>query len=262
MAEHGIIVDQPAPRVRRIRINVPERSNALSPAICRSLKAELEAADADADIHVVIIGGTGGRSFCGGYDLSEVGSGVRDEPLQAVLSTLRSLGVPVVAAVSGHAVGAGFDLACSCDLRVARHDAKVGLPAVRLGVAYAAAGLSGIMARVPAARRLLLTGELVPAGKLAGFADVLVEGSADDTDLAALELADQLATAAPGAMAYMVAMIRPDASKRLSEKQARDWRDEILDSSDPAESARVRGTTQPPQFASRKPKGPVISTDG
>jgi enoyl-CoA hydratase/carnithine racemase len=248
-----LVADSPLAHVRRIRINRPGRSNSLTQALCASLEAELLKADADAQVHTVLVGGTGGRSFCGGYDLSSVTTGVRDDGLQSMLATLRDLSVPTVAVVDGHAVGAGFDLACSCDLRVVRRGVKIGLPVVRIGVAYTAAGLHNILAKVPAARMLLLTGQLEPAEDVAGFGDLVV--GAGELQDAALGLAGQLAAAAPASLAYMVAMTRPGASGRYEPAAARRWRDEILDGDDPAEAARVRGTTEQPRFAARQVRG-------
>jgi enoyl-CoA hydratase/carnithine racemase len=254
LADDTVLVDTPLTSVRRIRIDRPERSNALTPAICGAIESALASADKDPAVHVVLIGGTGGRSFCGGYDLTMVGRGVRDEALQSMLARLRAMTIPSVAVVDGHAVGAGLDLACSCDLRVVRHGVKIGLPAVRVGVAYDAAGLRHIIAIVPAARRLLLTGELLPVDEVPGFADMTVDAAGPSTagpDAAAAVLARQLASAAPAGLAYMAAMIRPGASLRYDVETARRWRDQILDGGDADEAARVRGTDEQPRFAPR-----------
>jgi enoyl-CoA hydratase len=254
MTDDTPLIDTPLTSVRRIRIDRPERSNSLTPALCGAIESALADADKDPAVHVVMMGGTGGRSFCGGYDLSMVGRGVRDEALQSMLATLRAMTIPSVAIVDGHAVGAGLDLACSCDLRVVRGGVKIGLPAVRLGVAYDAGGLRHIIATVPAARRLLLTGELLPADMVPGFADITVDASRPDRagpDAAAAVLAGQLASAAPASLAYMAAMIRPGASSRYDMETAKLWRDQILDGGDADEAARVRGTDEQPRFAPR-----------
>ena len=259
MADDTALVDTPLTSVRRIRIDRPELSNSLTPAICGAIASALADADKDPAVHVVLIGGTGGRSFCGGYDLGMVGRGVRDEALQSMLARLRAMTIPSGAVVDGHAVGAGLDLACSCDLRVVRRGVKIGLPAVRIGVAYDAGGLRHIIAMVPAARRLLLTGELLPADEVAGFADITVDAAGPHAtgpgpagpDAAASVLAGQLASAAPASLAYMAAMIRPGASARYDVETARLWRNQILDGSDADEAARVRGTDEQPRFALR-----------
>lgn len=250
-----IVRDRPAANVARLQINRPQRANSLTAEAATRLSAELKQAQADTDVHVVLIGGIGGRAFCAGYDLGAVGRGVRDEALQELLSCLRSLTIPTVALVDGHAVGAGFDLACSCDLRIARSGIKVGLPAVRIGVAYAASGLQHIMATVPAARRLLLTGELVRAQDLAGFADLVIDSGPDEIErftVAAMPLVEMIASASPGSVAYMLAMIRHGAEQQFTPEDALRWRNQILDSADPDAAARVRGTAERPAFAPRR----------
>jgi enoyl-CoA hydratase/carnithine racemase len=250
--EPFVVVDSPLAKVRRIMIDRPEQSNAITPPICAALEQALTEADGDPDVHVVLIGGTGGRSFCGGYDLSAVSTGIRDDALQSMLSTVRSVRIPTVALVNGHAVGAGLDLAASCDLRVVRRGSKIGLPAVRIGVAYASGGLQNLVGRFPTLRRALLTGELQLGEELAGFADVLAD--ADEFDHQAMTLAGAIATAAPASEAYMVAMIRPGAADRFDPAESLRWRNEILDSADPAESARAREAGDSPQFAPRQVK--------
>lgn len=251
MTEPGAVrFERPAAAVVRLVIHRPDRSNALTAAAASELLAALRAAEADPTVHVVLVTGAGDRAFCGGYDLGAVGRGIRDEELQELLTGLRGLSVPTVAVVAGHAVGAGFDLACSCDLRVVRRGVKVGLPAVRLGVAYAATGLREILHKVPAARRILLTGELVQADELVGFADVLT--GAGDVERESLSLAEALASASPAGLAYMLHMVRAHVGDTIDPGVARRWREQVLDSDEPDAAAKARATGAEPGFAPRR----------
>lgn len=254
-----VLVDRPIDSVLRLVINRPEHSNALTAQTASRMLAALQSAERDLSVHAVLITGAGDRAFCGGYDLGAVASGVRDSDLQELLTCVRRLSIPTVAVVAGHAVGAGFDLACSCDLRVVRPGVKVGLPAVRLGVAYAADGLHEIMGKVPASRRILLTGELLPAEELAGFADALVR--AEDVQQESLRIAGALASASPLALAYMVYMVRAGGSGSVDRLDARRWREQILDSEEPDAAAMARATGTPPVFSARRVQ-PVISEVG
>lgn len=229
----------------------PQRSNAITPALADALHDALAGLAADSSVRVVLLRGAGGRAFCGGYDLEGVTSGVRDYELQRMLGLLRALPVPTVAVVDGHAVGAGFDLACSCDLRVVRRGSKIGLPAVRIGVAYDAAALRRIVARMPLARRVLLTGELTLAENLDGFADVLADPG--DVDRAVDELVEQFEATSPASVEYMVAMLRPHADPDPA--AARVWRDRILDGPDAAAAAVARAEGSTPTFAPRHTEG-------
>jgi enoyl-CoA hydratase/carnithine racemase len=116
----------------------PAKLNALTPAMVDDLAAALDAAAAP-DIRVVILEGEG-RSFCAGADVHEsLGLGDLDDAesflrsLAGVLRRVSSLPKPVVAAVQGHAVGGGAELALEADLRVVADDALLGFPDVALG---------------------------------------------------------------------------------------------------------------------------------
>jgi enoyl-CoA hydratase len=115
-----------------LTIDRQERRNAIDTAACESLEAALHAAVEDG-ARVVVLTGAGGH-FCAGADLT----GVEDAPfrvaLRSLLDALITVPVPVMAAVSGAALGAGTQLAVACDLRVATADARFGIPAAKLGL--------------------------------------------------------------------------------------------------------------------------------
>lgn len=123
-----------------LRLNRPDRLNAVSPAMYAALNETLAATAEDGSIRSVVVIGTG-RAFCVGADLQAHG----DEPLddearrryvlmaQEVNRRLQTLPQPVVAAVNGHAIGAGLELALSCDLIVVARRAKLRLPEAALG---------------------------------------------------------------------------------------------------------------------------------
>lgn len=232
-----------------VKIDRAERSNAITPQLADEMDETLRRLEADTTVRVILLRGAGGRAFCGGYDLQGVSTGIRDVELQRLLRTLRSLNVPTVAVVDGHAVGAGLDLASSCDLRIVRRGIKIGLPAVRIGVAYDAEGLAQILAKVPGARRLLLTGELMCAEDVLGFADVLTDAASIEADVDALT--QSLSRTSPAALEYMVAMTRP-MNQRLDVAAARAWRDRVLDGPDAAIAASARADGTEPTFTDRK----------
>lgn len=234
--------------VARILFDRRGAANALRPWTASAIEEALRSLQSDTDVRVIQVRGAGGRVFCGGFDLSGVTTGVRDVELQSLLTALRTSPVPTVAVLDGHAVGAGLDLAASCDLRVVRTGSRIGLPAVRLGVAYHPAGLRRMVRMVPALRRILLTGEVVPVDTVPGFADLLVDPEVLESELAATCRA--IATAAPTSVAYMASVIRP--TETLDLIAAQEWRDWILDGPDPAESAAARAAGRDPEFGPRR----------
>lgn len=125
-----------------ITLNRPDIRNAMDPALTEEFARIVESLRTDSGVRVVIITGAG-RSFCAGGDLSWIkpGPGADVPGMRAKMREfypkflgVRSLEVPVIAAINGHAVGAGLCLAMACDLRVAADDAKLSAPFTKLGM--------------------------------------------------------------------------------------------------------------------------------
>jgi enoyl-CoA hydratase len=115
-----------------LTIDRPERRNAVDSASCAALEEGLRGFVGD-ECRVVVLTGAGGH-FCAGADLGGVEDGGFRAALRSLLDALVSVPVPVMAAVSGAALGAGTQLAAACDLRVASADARFGIPAAKLGL--------------------------------------------------------------------------------------------------------------------------------
>ncbi len=127
--------------VARITLNRPERRNALNRALVEELKDALALAETDARVRVIAIAGAG-PDFCAGADLRELQEAVEAGPetslaeaqgLGDLFVLIRRLEKPVVALVHGQALAGGAGLATACDLVLARADARLGYPEVRLG---------------------------------------------------------------------------------------------------------------------------------
>ncbi|HEX2578735.1 MAG TPA: enoyl-CoA hydratase/isomerase family protein, partial [Aquihabitans sp.] len=140
-----LLVDEPAPHVRRLTLNRPEKRNALSHQLRAELINALQVADRDPDVRVMIVRGAG-PSFSAGYDLGGGNEGV-DMPHHTaegegqwprhVTETwmgIWDLAKPVIAQVHGYCLAGGSELATGCDLVYVAHDAQMGYPAVRFGV--------------------------------------------------------------------------------------------------------------------------------
>ena len=139
MAEDILLVDDPAPGVRRMTLNRPEKRNPLSNALRGKLFAALEAADQDPAVRVMIIRGAG-KCFSSGYDLAGGGpipfhtSGAQGQWARHVVEgcfRMWDLAKPIIAQVHGWCLAGGSELAFACDLVYIAEDAQVGYPAVR-----------------------------------------------------------------------------------------------------------------------------------
>ena len=140
MAEEPILLtDDPAPHVRRITLNRPNKRNALSNALRSEIFAALEAGDRDPDVRVMILRGAG-TCFSSGYDLSSLGelpfytAGGQGQWARHVVEgcfRMWDLAKPVLAQVHGWCLAGGSELAVACDLVYVAEDAQIGYPAVR-----------------------------------------------------------------------------------------------------------------------------------
>jgi 3-hydroxyacyl-CoA dehydrogenase len=115
--------------------------NALSLAVRTALRESLTRADADPGVKAIVIL-CAGRTFVAGADISEFGTprGVQEPRIRQVIAAIESATKPVIAAIHGTALGGGLELAMGCHWRIARRDAKIGLPEVNIGLIPGAGG--------------------------------------------------------------------------------------------------------------------------
>jgi enoyl-CoA hydratase/carnithine racemase len=170
-----VLVEQSGP-VRWLYLNRPERRNALTPTLISTLATELTDAMNDAETGAVVIAGRG-ASFCSGADLHHLLTLFESgrEPLDFLASIwecftrIEMAAKPVVAAVHGHAVAGGLELALACDVVVAQAGTLIGDGHVRHGLLPGGGASWRLPRKVgePLARWLMLTGELLPAERFA-----------------------------------------------------------------------------------------------
>src|ERR671931_292727 len=154
-----------------IKINRPEVLNALNREAMSELSTAIDIVDADDKIKVLIITGTGDKSFCAGADIRYV---VNIDPIEAeryatlihnLLNKIENLEKPVIAAINGYALGGGCQLALACDIRIASSNAKIGQTEVTIGVPPGWGGtqrLSRIVGPVKA-KELIYSGKMITA---------------------------------------------------------------------------------------------------
>ena len=149
LASGKLFVDGPAEHVARLRISNPEKRGALDHEILDALAEEVRSQDA----RCLLITGDG-PVFSAGYDIggfddesddpnsfSEDAESLVAHPFTAAMEAIDSYGYPVLAAINGHAIGGGLELAVSCDLRIAARGVKLGMPPAKIGLIYSHTGL-------------------------------------------------------------------------------------------------------------------------
>jgi enoyl-CoA hydratase/carnithine racemase len=127
---------------RRLRcvLNRPSALNALTPDLLFALAEAVSGASDDPKVCAVVVEGSGGRAFSAGFDikvLHALGSRAHEgQPLETATGALCACTKPTLALVRGHCVGAGFDLAMSCDFRIATPGSTFSVPAIKIGTVY------------------------------------------------------------------------------------------------------------------------------
>jgi len=209
LAGGKLLLDSPAEAVVRIRISNPERRNALDHEILDALAETLPRLDQGIETRCVVITGAP-PVFSAGYDIASIPSDTfeRDaealvaHPFHAAMEALAAHPWPTLAAINGHCLGGGLELAITCDLRICAAGAKLGMPPAKLGLVYGHTGLRKFLDTVglPRTKELFLTGrnfEAARAGEIGLVHEVVTDEALEG---AAVELAATIAANAPLSM--------------------------------------------------------------
>lgn len=252
-----------------LRFARPEALNALDLATMRQLHDELCRFRDDPALIVAILTGSGERAFCVGADLKQTPPPQTSYPaayfapyaesveqgnyIRAI--TINELGInkPLLAAVNGHAVGGGLELALSCDLRIASPNATFGLPEPRWATVPGVGGASLLLRSVPpaVAMRMLLTGESIDAEEAyrVGLISDLVP--AEELLDHAFAIARRIATNGPLAVQSVKTLAMRSAEMPLSQSIALEqllW-GLLRDTSDRVEGRRAYAERRPPKYS-------------
>ncbi|WP_454885159.1 crotonase/enoyl-CoA hydratase family protein [Sphingomonas oryzagri] len=225
-----LILTEQSGAVRTLTLNAPERRNPISDLpMVDALDAAIKAADADPGVRVVVLTGAG-SAFSSGGDLKKMapGQGLRDAlpartranyraGIQRLPILFQSLDVPVIAAINGPAVGAGCDLACMCDVRIAGQSAMFAESFVKVGLIPGDGG-AWLLPRIVGFSRaceLALTGDMIDAAE--ALACGLVSRVVADEDLLATAhaLAERIAANPPHAVRMTKRLLREGQTASL-----------------------------------------------
>ena len=188
--------------------------NSLNRELMVEIVNAVAALDNDPQLRLAILSGAGERAFVGGADVGEIAA--LDHVTARSFITLvhrccdafRRLPVPVIARIDGYALGAGLELACACDLRVASERAIFGMPEVRIGIpSVVEAALLPKLIGQGRARRLLLTGETIGAEEALSWGLVDAVAPADHLDEVVERFAISILAAGPRAVRLQKSLI-------------------------------------------------------
>jgi len=208
-----LLQDRPAEGVLRLTISNPGKRNALDHPILDGIAAALD----DADARCVILTGADGM-FSSGYDIGDIPEDAFAEeaeklvahPFTAAIAALERCDAATLAALSGHTIGGGLELALACDLRLAADGISLGMPPAKLGLVYSHTGLLRFIDAigVPRTRELFLLGRNVDAPTALAWGlvnDVVAPAGLEE---ASLEWAAELVANAPLSIAGNKRVIR------------------------------------------------------
>lgn len=163
-----LAVHTPEAGVRLITLQRPEALNALNTELLGELAAELDAAERDPEIRVVVLTGSR-KAFAAGADIKEMAErdlvGILNDPRVSHWQRIAAFSKPLIAAVNGFALGGGCELAMHADILIAGDDARFGQPEINLGIMPGAGGTQRLLRAVgkPLAMQMVLTGEAIDA---------------------------------------------------------------------------------------------------
>ena len=256
-----LTLDEPADHVVRIKISNPDKRGALDHEILDGLAEHMRTLDA----RCVIITGDG-PVFSAGYDLGNLegeefernAEALVAHPFTDAIEAVERYRYPVVAAINGHAIGGGLELALACDIRIAARDVKMGMPPAKIGLIYSHTGLKKFIETcgVGNTNELFFLGRNVDSDRALqmGLVNQVVErGGLEEK---ALAIAREIGSNAPLSLSGNKTVIRalreyPGQLPPQLESQLVDLRESCFRSEDFREGVRAFGEKRTPEWQGR-----------
>jgi enoyl-CoA hydratase/carnithine racemase len=254
-----LLLDHPAESVARLTISNPDRRGALDHELLDALAGHARTLDA----RCLVIRGSG-EVFSAGYDIGNLEEGQFEEaaerlvahPFQDAIEALDAYAYPVIAALNGHAIGGGLELALTCDIRVAARGIRLGMPPAKLGLIYSHTGLRRFIdvCGVANTAELFYVGRNIDAERAErmGLVNKLVEP--EELDGHVLGLAAEIAANAPLSLAGNKRAIRALRARPLPEEVERELvelRESCFRSEDFREGVRAFAEKRKPVWRGR-----------
>jgi enoyl-CoA hydratase/carnithine racemase len=264
LASGKILLDRPAEAVARLTLNNPEKRNPLDHEVLDTIAATLPELADGIETRCIVITGRG-RAFSAGYDIGGIDDASFEQeaealvahPFHAAMEAVSAHPYPVLAAINGHCLGGGLELAVRCDLRLCAAGAKLGMPPAKLGLIYGHTGLERFIDVIGVAytRELFLVGRTVDAERAESIGLVNWVADDDEVEAASIELAAEIAGNAPLSMTGNKAAIETLARfARITPEQERELielRQSCFASEDFREGIRAFAEKRKPRWQGR-----------
>ena len=237
-----------------IALNRPDQHNKLGVEELDILVATLDQVENLPDCRVLILTGTGSKTFCSGFDLGQISTTDWTlDPFERAVTRLEQLPIPTICALNGSVYGGGTELALACDFRIGIKGMQLHLPAAEIGVHYGVKGLHRFYSHLGlgAAKRILLAAERIGSEDLLlmGYLDRLVDSA--ELDDQTINLAQRLATLAPLAVRGMKQALNQIARGNLNENEVKKAITQCFASTNLSEGIAAKSENRDPKFTGR-----------
>ena len=244
-----------------IVFNNPERRNAVSVDMWEALPKALDGFGADPEVRLVVLAGAGDKAFVSGADISQFEkerSGPEavqryEELAEGAQAKLQNFEKPVLAMIRGYCLGAGLNIAAICDLRIAAEDARLGIPAARMGLGYRASSMKNLMDVVGLAnaKEIMLTARQLTAAEAKHMGLVHHVVPVAELESFTKKFAEDISANAPLTMRAAKRIIHEVARRDYDAAQCRAWVKECFDSEDYKEGRKAFMEKRKPVFKGR-----------
>lgn len=237
--------------IATLTLNIPSRHNALKGDDIEQICHHLQQVQNHPDLRVLVVTGTGNKTFCAGAALDQLGSGsITGERFAEMTDQLAAIRIPTLCAFNGSAYGGGSEVGLACDFRIGADDMRVFVPPARIGLCYPVNGIQRFVTvlGINTAKRMLLASEEFTAQELLqlGYLTHLVPR--DQLAATTQALAERLAGYAPLALKAMKEICNQTALGQLDKTQANAITQACNASADLREGFRALQEKRPPVF--------------
>jgi len=259
MAYETILLERKG-AVAVLRINRPDKLNAMNTRVKEEIAAALGDLERDNSAHVAVITGVGDKAFVAGADINEFAGKTPMDQWQAsghasLYNAVDRFPKPIIAMINGYCLGGGCELAMACDIRVASEKAQFGQPEINIGIIPGGGGSQRLprLVGLGKALELILTGDRIPAAEAfrIGLVDAVVPH--EELEARTIELAEKIASKSPVAVRLAKAAVKASANLPLDQglRHEQSLFSVVFSTEDKEEGVRAFQEKRPPQWKGR-----------